>query len=98
MATTGVSGIGVGIVAAGAVSASSVSGGALPQLAQAALQYQGVPYRFGGTDPATGLDCSGLVQRSFADIGITSPRTTYTQQAWGALHTIPEGSMSAGDL
>ncbi|RLV56470.1 lytic transglycosylase [Aeromicrobium phragmitis] len=39
-----------------------------------AKQYLGVPYVWGGTDPDTGLDCSGLVQRVFADLGIDLPR------------------------
>lgn len=75
----------------------SVSGGALPQLASAALAYRGVPYVLGGNTRA-GMDCSGLVFRSFADIGITAPRTTYTQQPWRSLHTIDAAAAGAGDL
>ena len=36
-------------------------------------KYLGVPYQWGGTDPTTGLDCSGLVQRVYADLGVTLP-------------------------
>jgi cell wall-associated NlpC family hydrolase len=75
----------------------AVTGGSLPELANAALRYRGVPYRFGGNTPS-GLDCSGLVQLSFADIGIQAPRTTYTQQPWRALRTIDASQAGAGDL
>lgn len=83
--------------AAGALP-TSVTGGPNAALAQAALKYRGVPYRWGGTDPRTGLDCSGLVVVSFADIGIKAPRTTYTQQPWSALRTISASQAGAGDL
>ena len=35
----------------------------------------GTPYRWGGTD-RSGLDCSGLVQLSYAEAGLHVPRTT----------------------
>jgi cell wall-associated NlpC family hydrolase len=47
-----------------------------------AKKYLGVPYVFGGTS-ASGLDCSGLVQRVFKDLGIDVPRLVSGQSTIG---------------
>lgn len=44
-----------------------------------AQRYLGVRYKWGGTNPSTGLDCSGLVQRAYADVGVNLPRTSQEQ-------------------
>ncbi len=36
----------------------------------------GSPYRFGGTSPSHGFDCSGLVYYSYQKAGLEVPRTT----------------------
>lgn len=38
-----------------------------------------VPYLWGGTSPGVGLDCSGLTQWAYSQIGVSLPRTTYDQ-------------------
>lgn len=48
-----------------------------------AKKYIGVPYVWGGTDPAKGMDCSGFVQRVYRDLGIELPRVTWDQMTKG---------------
>ena len=62
-----------------------------------AKKYLGIRYLWGGTDPSKGLDCSGLVQRVFADLGVDVPRTVAEQRNVGT----PVASMTQakpGDL
>ncbi len=48
-----------------------------------ARKYLGVPYVWGGTNPATGLDCSGLVQLVYQKVGVDLPRVSYEQARAG---------------
>jgi cell wall-associated NlpC family hydrolase len=79
--TAGASADGIAITGGGA----GTGGGAVTgdDVVQSVRKYLGVPYRWGGTDPATGLDCSGLVQRALADLGIQVPRVVADQQHAG---------------
>ncbi len=77
-------------------------GGALGSTAQGAVvadarKYLGVPYRWGGTDPQSGLDCSGLTQRVYADMGISLPRTA-SQQATAGRPVASLDQAQPGDL
>ena len=56
----------------------------------------GVKYRYGGTSPSRGFDCSGLVQYSHRAAGINLPRTT--GQQFKAAKRISRRYLKAGDL
>jgi soluble lytic murein transglycosylase-like protein len=69
--------------ASSAGTGSSATAASRQAVVAAARRYIGVPYVFGGTNPATGLDCSGLVQRVYADLGIKLPRLAADQATNG---------------
>ncbi|MEX2254425.1 MAG: C40 family peptidase [Acidimicrobiia bacterium] len=58
---------------------AGVGGGSEQQVVATAKEYLGVPYVYGGTDPAVGLDCSGFVQLVYRRMGVELPRVTYDQ-------------------
>ena len=78
--------------AAPAPVAGSANGSSIVAIA---MQYQGVPYVSGGTDPS-GWDCSGFVQYVYARAGISLPRTSYAQGAAGTLVSAAEAQ--PGDI
>lgn len=60
-----------------------------------AMRYLGVPYKYGGTSPVKGLDCSAFVQRVFASRGIKLPRTAAEQAKVGI--PVPPHDLRPGD-
>jgi len=62
-----------------------------------ALGLIGVDYRYGGTSPETGLDCSGLVRYVFQQVtGVTLPRTAKEMSRVG--DTVALEELKPGDL
>jgi cell wall-associated NlpC family hydrolase len=64
--------------------------------ARVALRAVGVPYQWGGTSPATGFDCSGLVYWTYGRLGIEVPRTSYALYREG--RRVPRWGMKPGDV
>ena len=64
-------------------------------VAEYALAFRGVPYRFGGSDPA-GFDCSGLVHYVFLQYGINLPRIVGEQ--WQVGEKVKPSEIKPGDL
>lgn len=62
-----------------------------------AMQLIGVPYRWGGNSPDTGLDCSGLVKLVYDQtLGTALPRTSREQAK--ATKVIQKAELQPGDL
>jgi cell wall-associated NlpC family hydrolase len=56
----------------------------------------GVPYRYGGEDPRSGFDCSGLVWWTYKELGSSVPRSARTLFAAG--RKVGRKDLKAGDL
>jgi len=66
-------------------------------LTASALGLIGIRYKWGGTTPASGLDCSGLVQFVFQQVtGVTLPRSTKDLSRIG--NVVALSDLEPGDL
>jgi murein DD-endopeptidase len=61
-----------------------------------AMAQRGVAYRYGGSSPAQGFDCSGLVFYVYGEQGIVVPRTA--AQQFAAATPLREQDLRPGDL
>ncbi len=93
------------VLVAGARHASAATSGAKAQThaalvgsraVQVARRFLGVPYRYGGSSPRSGFDCSGFVRFVYERLGIDLPHSSYAQFDLG--RRVPRGALRPGDL
>jgi cell wall-associated NlpC family hydrolase len=61
-----------------------------------AQRFLGTPYKWGGSSPATGFDCSGLVQYAYSQAGVKLPRVAADQYNVGT--PIDRNQLQPGDI
>ncbi|MFW2177945.1 MULTISPECIES: C40 family peptidase [unclassified Moraxella] len=61
-----------------------------------AKQFIGLPYRYGGTSPTSGFDCSGFMQYVFKGANINLPRTSGSMAQVG--QKVSRDELKAGDM
>lgn len=80
-----------------AAEAAEEAANARQNLVNYALQFVGGPYRAGGNDPRTGVDCSGFVRYVMQHgAGISMNRSSGSQATQG--HAVSSSQMQPGDL
>jgi cell wall-associated NlpC family hydrolase len=61
-----------------------------------ARHFLGIPYRWGGSSPSSGFDCSGFVRFVYRRFGISLPHSTWGDLTHG--YRVARHSLRAGDL
>ncbi len=69
---------------------------ATKEVVRIALRERGVRYRWGGTSPASGFDCSGFTRWVFAHVGVGLPHSSFAQIDYG--RRVWLGALRPGDL
>jgi cell wall-associated NlpC family hydrolase len=72
--------------------------GAAGRVVPSGERYLGTPYRWGGSSPRTGFDCSGFVQYVYGLHGVDLPRTSRQMAGSGIAIDPSTRSLAVGDL
>lgn len=80
----------------GAKMATTQSNSVIETALDVALHFMGTPHRLGGMD-SSGIDCSGLVQKSFALAKLDLPRVSYEIAAYGG-RAVERHNLRRGDI
>jgi cell wall-associated NlpC family hydrolase len=70
------------------------SGGS--SVVSAALSQLGVPYKWAGSSPSEGFDCSGLTMWAYAQVGVSLPHNASAQHGMGT--PVDRANLQPGDL
>ncbi|UGT40990.1 C40 family peptidase [Nocardia yamanashiensis] len=84
-----------GVETPGAPAAPAPQASPRAEAVNAALSKVGSPYVYGAAGP-NAFDCSGLVQWSYAQAGVSLPRTSYEQLNAG--YAVSEDALEPGDV
>ena len=73
------------------------AGGPRSDIVLQALSLLGTPYRYGGTSPESGFDCSGLVRHVFASV-LNQDLPRRSEEISGVGEPVSRGDLQPGDL
>jgi cell wall-associated NlpC family hydrolase len=66
------------------------------QVVSIAMQYLGIPYKWGAASPSAGFDCSGLTMYVFNQVGVSLPHYAAAQYGLGV--AVSKDQLQPGDL
>jgi hypothetical protein len=76
---------------------TAITGAALVTEVESLAKQAGDKYFYGGTSPATGFDCSGIIYDALIQLGVSSPPRTSEEQYAYTTH-ITKSALQPGDL